>query len=121
MINGEHLIQSACVRWAQYNERNIPALKWLYAVPSGGHRHVAVAVKLKAEGVRRGISDLCLPFPAHGMHGLYLEVKTEKGRLTPEQAEFGAYLVANGYGFKVVRSCQDFVDAILGYINGTIA
>jgi hypothetical protein len=115
--NEEHQIQTAIIRWARLNENRIPALRWLYAVPSGGHRHVAVAVKLKAEGVRRGIPDLFLPYPANGLHGLYVEVKTDKGRLTPEQAEFMAYAIERGYGYKVVRSCQEFGDAVCGYVG----
>lgn len=116
MKHEEHNIQAAIIRWARYNEVNFPALKWLYAVPSGGHRHVAVAVKLKAEGVRRGIPDLFLPCPTQSRHGLYIEVKTEKGVLTPEQREFRQYALENKYEHTVVRSVDEFEKAIRIYL-----
>ena len=36
---------------------------YVYAVPNGGARHIRVAVKLKAEGVRRGVPDLHIMMP----------------------------------------------------------
>ena len=40
-----------------------PCLKWLHHIPNGGLRNRVVAGKLKAEGVRAGVSDYFLPWP----------------------------------------------------------
>jgi hypothetical protein len=113
----EHDIQAACIRWCAYHETAIPALVWLHAIPNGGARHPAVAMKLKAEGVKKGIPDLFLPYPCGGKHGLYIEVKSAKGRLTPEQTVFSEYAIAHGYGFAVVHDVPEFIDAIFEYVK----
>lgn len=59
----------------------------IYAIPNGGVRHIGVAVKLKAEGVRKGMLDLCLPVSNKYYHALYIEMKIKPNKLTPEQVE----------------------------------
>jgi hypothetical protein len=76
----EHDEQVALSRWVTLLQPRHPELALLHAIPNGGHRHKAVAVRLKAEGVKRGVPDLCLPVPRGGHHGLYLEMKTRQGR-----------------------------------------
>lgn len=44
----------------------VPELRWLHAIPNGGYRDKATAGKLKAEGVKRGVSDMFLPLPMKG-------------------------------------------------------
>jgi hypothetical protein len=72
---------------ALYEER-YPVLRWIFAIPNGGKRHPATAVRMKAEGVRRGIPDICIPYPVDEWSGCYVEMKFGKGRLTKEQQEF---------------------------------
>ena len=72
---------------ALYEER-YPVLRWIFAIPNGGKRHPATAMKLKQEGVRRGIPDICIPYPVDEWAGCYVEMKFGKGRLTKEQQEF---------------------------------
>src|SRR5262245_64718583 len=52
----------------------IPA-RLCFAIPNGGARDVITAGRLKAEGVRAGVPDVCLPVARAGYHGLFLEVK----------------------------------------------
>lgn len=49
-----------------------------FAIPNGGKRNVIVAQKMKAEGVRAGIPDLCLPVMRGGYGGMYIELKAGK-------------------------------------------
>ncbi len=111
-------------------------LKWIYAVPNGGDRHKAVAAKLKAEGVKAGVPDLCLPFPKPlvvdfyaeaigvdvrpGWHGLYIEMKSKdtKGRVSPEQTKWLDYLETVGYKVKVAWSANEAIQIIEDYLNG---
>src|SRR5699024_826416 len=71
----EHDEQVQRIRWAGLARGAYPALRWLHAVPNGGARNIVVARKLKAEGVQRGVPDLCLPVPRGPYHGLYIELK----------------------------------------------
>ena len=101
------------------NEKEYPFLKYIYAVPNGGHRHPAVAGKLKAEGVKRGVPDICLPFRpkrSHHIGGAYIEMKDgSKRKLTAEQHEFLQFVVTQGYDIKVAHSCDEALDFIEDY------
>ena len=62
--------QAALFRWASLVSLRLPELRLLFAVPNGGHRHRAVAARLKDEGVKAGVPDLFLPVPRGAFHGL---------------------------------------------------
>lgn len=107
----EHEEQAALFRLIDLYAPSYPALASVFAVPNGGHRHPAVAARLKAEGVRRGVPDiLCLvprPLPPAGhpvdsapwfpYHGLAIELKRPGGHVAPEQDAWLARLTAAGY------------------------
>ena len=64
MRSPEHDQQVLLFRWASHYRE----LDCMYAIPNGGHRDVRVAARLKAEGVKAGVPDICLPIPRDG-HG----------------------------------------------------
>ena len=84
----EHLEQVALFQILALYEERYPVLRWIFAIPNGGKRHPATAMKMKQEGVRRGIPDICIPYPVDEWAGCYVEMKFGKGRLTKEQQEF---------------------------------
>lgn len=90
----EHKEQCALIKWCEI--KGAPFNK-IFAVPNGGKRNRATAGKLKAEGVRAGIPDLMLPWASRGFNGLFIELKTEKGRVTDKQAERIEQLNNDGY------------------------
>lgn len=47
----EHTEQTALFSRLALYEGKYPELRWIFAIPNGGHRHIAVAAKMKAEGV----------------------------------------------------------------------
>jgi VRR-NUC domain len=96
-VDWEHREQVALMRWAGLARQEFPELELLFAIPNGGARNVIVASKLKAEGVKRGVPDLCLPVARHGWHGLFIELKAPGGRATPEQAVWLEKLTQAGY------------------------
>ena len=115
-IASEHQEQSALIRWAD----SIPALRGrIYAVPNGGHRHIAVATKLKSEGVRPGYPDMGFDEPNRGYHGLRIEMKTEKGYPTDVQKDWISYLNKNGYYAVWCRGWVEASDVIRWYISMT--
>ena len=57
-------------------------------VPNGGHRHLAVAAKLKRMGVKAGVPDFLVFDPPPGMPsavGVALELKAHGGRVSKQQ------------------------------------
>ncbi len=126
--------QSALFCWAADNVGKHPALKWLYAIPNGGQRHIAEATKLVATGTRSGVLDTFLPWPNMciigtklvGYHGCYIEMKKPKhrnsrdGGCTKEQLEFIAYASGAGYYCKVCYTWEEARDTILNYLEGRL-
>jgi len=86
----------------------------LYTATQGGvMKTVQAAAKMRAAGAVRGVPDLLI-FSNNGEYnGLALELKTEKGKPTPEQIKFLEGLIDCGwfaavtYGYEM--TCQ-FID-----------
>ena len=119
--DSESAEQQALVRWAALNENRYPGLEMLYAIPNGGHRHVATAVRLKAEGVKAGVPDLCLPVARCGYHGLYIEMKSEKGKLTQLQKRWIEKLNEQTHLAVVCKGFEEARDVIVDYLQGKLS
>ena len=55
----EHVEQVVLFEWARLQAAKYPMLKTMFAIPNGGKRGSATAAKLKAEGVKAGVCDVC--------------------------------------------------------------
>lgn len=76
--------QATLFQWADAMSGKYPQLRLLYHIPNGGLRNKTVARHLKAQGVKSGVPDICLPVAQHGYHALYIEMKRRKGNKTTE-------------------------------------
>lgn len=112
------------VQAANHRDKH-PQLKWLHAIPNANSQRQV------AEGVRAGISDVCLPYPVkHNFsmvtkyHGLYIELKLEKrrkekgGGCSDQQIAFNEYANSVGYKAVVCYGWQEAWKAIEEYLNG---
>lgn len=114
----EHQEQRTLFTWAALNRHKYPQLANMLAIPNGGWRHKATAAKLKAEGVKPGVPDICLPWPSKGFHGLFIEMKRlVGGRLSDEQKAWSERLLAAGYQVKVCKGFEEAKQAIEEYLN----
>ena len=114
----EHDEQKHLMRLVSLHSGRWPELGLLYAVPNGGQRHPAIASKLKAEGVKPGVPDLCLPVPRCGCHGLYIELKRIKGSTTSdEQKAWISALQGQGYRAVVCKGADEAWSVIQAYLR----
>jgi hypothetical protein len=98
-------------------EKRYPVLRKAYAIPNGGHRHKAVAAKLKAEGVKAGVPDICLPVARGEYHALYIELKAGKNKPTPSQKGWIKALKEEG---NLAICCHGWIEAknvIVNYLK----
>ncbi len=87
------------------------------ASANGGSRHLLEAVKLKRMGVSKGYPDVSIPLARKGYHGLYIELKRVKGGVvSPEQQEWGEYLMSEGYAWHVANGASEAIKIVLDYI-----
>lgn len=112
----EHQEQVALFQWAGISERAYPELALLHAVPNGGSRHPAEAKNLKAAGVKPGVPDICLPVPRGKYHGLYIELKSQKGRPSEFQEEWISRLNQQGYMAVCCHGFEEARSAIMSYL-----
>lgn len=118
-ITQEAVEQQHLFEWAAMQARKYPQLQWMYAVPNGGSRNAIEAVNLKRQGVKRGVPDICLPYPAGPYHGLYIEMKrADGGKKSEQQERYIAYLQSAGYRAVFCNGFNEAVDEIMGYLKG---
>ena len=72
---------------------------------------------MKAEGVKKGVSDICLPYNCGNNCGLYIEMKVGKNKPSPEQVEFGEFVKSQFYQFHVCYSWLEAVVVLKKYLN----
>lgn len=106
----EHKLQVALMDYLRIAGR--PELHW-FAVPNGGHRHIAEASRLKAEGVRSGTPDLCFMLPNGKV--AWLEMKAAKGTLGPAQKEFRDIAGRLGHHWGLARSVDEAIVLLTGW------
>jgi len=125
----------------------VPGLALMHAIPNGGLRSKATAGKLKAEGVKSGVLDTFLPWPAKYKYptnipfsindeasnvvvyeegwycGLYVEFKkpeekTRKdGGLSPAQVEFMDAARNAGYCCRVAYNWAEAANLVMLYLD----
>lgn len=92
-------------------------LEWAHAIPNGFLRTKSMRIRAWSEGVTSGISDVFIPFPSNGFHGLYIEFKSPTGTLSKPQAEFLDCMASRGFKTQVARSCQEALVALRDYLE----
>jgi hypothetical protein len=119
----EHEEQAALFAWAELQARQWPELALMFAIANGGHRHISVAKRLKAEGVKAGVPDICLPIPrtSHEFEkrfsGLFIEMKVKPNKPTEAQRDWLEDLERQGYRCEVCYSAAEARRVITEYLG----
>jgi hypothetical protein len=118
--------QAAIFCWAALPENQVkyPELKkLLFAIPNGGARgddkrsNMIRGAKLKATGVKAGVSDMLLAVRRGSYCGLFLELKKFGGKPDKDQLEFIQAVHVQGYCAAVVVGWKQAVEFIVGYLE----
>lgn len=123
ILTTEHNEQATVIEWADMMTGSFPELRLLYAIPNGAWlagnpRQRAMQMnKLKAEGLKKGMLDLCLPVARDGWHGLYLEMKRLDGRLSDDQKFWLDALTEQGYLAVACFSAEDAIETLSDYLT----
>ena len=105
----EYQLQKALIQWI-----NLKYPKLLYCASAGGVRtSFTQAKKMKATGYVKGFPDLFIYEPKGDFHGLAIEIKTEKGRVSISQINWITKLEERGYYAKVCKGfdqCKSIIE-----------
>ena len=132
-LPSEELEQAALIQWADMAmiPHDFPGLggqrigDFLFAVPNGTFlagdrkRRAMQMARLKRAGLRPGVHDLFLMVPAHGSHGLFIEMKRAKRSATSgAQKTFATKAALAGYACALAKGADQAMEAITGYLKG---
>lgn len=119
-MTAEEMLQIQVIDWAYYNTWKYPQLELMFHVANEGKRSKVQGVKLKRMGLKRGVPDLILPCGNGKYSGLYIELKTEKGRPTTEQKAWIKKLLKAGNYAKICYGFEDATSTIQSYVEGKL-
>lgn len=90
----------------------------IYAIANGGRAGIRTGARYKAEGVLKGVPDICFTWPNGKHHGLFIEMKRrEGGRVSPEQKEVIANLKHYGYAVEICAGWEEAEKAFRTYLT----
>lgn len=111
----EHDHQRLTVAW--FRGRYPDLADVFFAIPNGGVRSAAAGARMKAEGVKAGVPDLLLAVPRGTRHGLWVEMKTLKGKASKAQREMRERLLAQGYAVEIAHGYAAAKAIITEYLS----
>lgn len=117
MKTTERAEQVAVFQWIDASIGKYPALKNAFHPANGGKRHIGVARKMKAEGVKRGVPDIILLYPSKGFHGLVIEMKIKGNYPTLDQKEWMCRLVKANYKVALCYSADEAIAVLENYLR----
>ena len=110
--------QQALFRWAAYQRVKYPELDLLYHIPNEGKRSISAGGRMKAEGLKSGVPDICLPVAHGGFHGMYVELKrVNGGQTSANQKSWLAALIDRGYYAIICHGWESAAHEIVRYLE----
>lgn len=92
---------------ADYLDRFLPDDALFWHTPNGGLRNKIVAAKLKAQGVKPGVPDICILWRGHLT---FVEIKPPGGYASDAQRAFRDRATAQGVGWYLCRSLDQVAE-----------
>ncbi|MFA9487094.1 MULTISPECIES: VRR-NUC domain-containing protein [unclassified Moraxella] len=133
MKKHEDSIQRAVMTWARWQTLapigiNGKLSHFIHHSPNGGYRSKSEGRNFKLLGTKAGFPDLFLFIPKGGYHGLFIELKTPKGKtkngktrqagkVSDNQEMMIDRLNAVGYKAVVVYGANEAIDEIKAYLG----
>jgi len=117
----EYQIQRELLKWCESMSLLYPGLDRIVHVGNEGKRTGKTIGGLKGSSrFNKGFPDLFLPVPKNGYHGLMIELKTKRGKLSESQTHWLCYLSGEGYRATVCRGLEAAQTEIIGYYEGLV-
>ena len=109
--------QKLLIEWCELQKCKYPELKLIFHIPNEGKRSFKTGMELKRQGLKSGVPDLFLPVARNGFHGLWIEMKFGKNRLSKTQKDWYWALIEEGYQVNVCYSADEGIEVIKKYLS----
>ena len=107
LVPDEHGLQVTLLNYLlQAHQKDL----YCFAIPNAGKRGFQTAARMRAEGLRAGVADLCVMMQKGRV--CWLELKSEKGRSSSAQNSFGEICKVLGHSYAVVHNFDEALDAL---------
>lgn len=117
-VPSESYEQETLFKWMELQMKKRPELQLCFHIANGGSRGKAEAARFKAEGVKAGVPDLFLPVARGPYHGLFIEMKRQKGgKVSDAQKAWISALTVQGYLAVVCYGWKDAAELIEDYLD----
>ena len=108
------LFMNWCRKIAKFEDARF---ELIHHIPNGGNRNAREGHKFKMMGVVAGIPDICVPIPTPTCPGLYIEFKTDTGRLSEKQERIIWLLEKQGYTVLLCRTPMEAKKGVEDYLD----
>ena len=109
--------QKLLIEWCELQKCKYPELRLIFHIPNEGKRSFKTGIELKRQGLKSGVPDLFLPVARNGFHGLWIEMKFGKNRLSKTQKDWYWALLEEGYEVTVCYSADEGIEVIKKYLS----
>lgn len=120
----EYQEQAALFTWWNVYRRTVKLdERLLLAIPNGAYlagdarRRAIQMARLKAAGLRPGAPDVFLAVPRGSWHGLFIEMKSSKGKASVEQNSYLGLLELQYYDIAVCHGATEAIALIKTYLK----
>lgn len=72
---------------------------------------------MKDEGMKSGVPDMFIPVAYHGKNGLFIEMKSLSGKMSPEQKDWFVTLEKQGYKCVCCKGAAEAIKEIDNYMG----
>jgi hypothetical protein len=111
----ESTIQKSVINWLKM-QKSMDGL--FMKIPNEGKRTASYGRRMREEGMLAGAFDIFITLPAHGFHGMWLELKSRQGKLSLLQHKFKRKQESVGYYCVVCYDIDDAIENLTWFING---
>lgn len=114
----EHPEQVALFQWAAFNYAKMPELEMLlFAIPNAGKREGGAGPWMVAEGLKSGVFDTFLAVARQDCHGMFIEMKAGRNKLSDNQQRFKQAVDAQSFAAVVCYSWIEAAHEIVDYLG----
>lgn len=115
----EHDEQKLFFDYVAIEAKTDPRWLTIYAIPNGAHlaNGARSYKRLESEGLKKGVLDVNIDYPAGRYHGLRLELKIKPNKVTKEQIEWIDRHRGNGYAAFVCWSGEEAYNTVKAYFT----
>jgi hypothetical protein len=93
---------------------------YIFSIPNEGKRNFYNAKMLVKAGLKKGVSDIFVAIPIQPYHGLFIEMKSVKGKPTKTQLKFQKDVMMKGYMAVICYGCDEAIKVLNAYIDGRL-